>query len=172
MSALPPRWELQRVNRRPVRGQWLDFLDIEPGRDYRVQVISNAMEGYQCHWVKPRTRACVGGPSLCPHCLAKEPHKTYWFLHVTDDATGTACFVMLTDYSAEPLADMYDRRGTLRGVNLRLNRRNRQKRSPIVVKILDSTDPKYVKTAERPVEPTLRRIWSFPTEVDPPTVGG
>lgn len=172
MSSLPPRWELTPAARRPVRGPWLDFLDIEPGRDYRVTIISEKLEGYECHWIKPRTRACVGGHKLCPHCLAEQPRKTYWFAHVEDEATRTQCFVMLTDYSAETLEHEFTKRGTLRGVNCRLNRRNKQKRSPIVVKILDRQNPEYVRIAARPVEPTLRRIWSFPTEIDPSAVEG
>lgn len=172
MSQEPKRWELSPATRPPKRGPWLDFLDVEPGKEYRVTIVSEQLRGYHCHWIKPKTRACVGGPELCPHCLAQQPRKVYWFLHVENRDGGGHFLLMLTDYSAEPLDEYGRRRGSLRGAYVRLRRRNAHKKSPITVTVIDACDPDRVRTAERPVEESLRRLWSFPTEVDPAASAG
>jgi len=165
-------WGLSPVKRPPTRGRALDILDVVPGDGFRVTILSPEFQGWNCHWISPRTRACVEGSRPCPWCMKEQPRKAYWFLHVEEREAGGQWVLQLTDYGADPLFRRGAERGSLRGLYCSVRRRTRNKRSPIIVTVNDAVEPDRVRLPWQDCQPTVQRLWEFPKDVDPTTVVG
>jgi len=123
-------------------------------------IVSEKIWGTYTHF-DGRTVRCLNKRGKCELCDRQVPRRWVGFIQWFDPTTGSLCALELTQKAGLQVQRLYEQFATLRGLRIEAARERATIKSPLVITFLGKYDGDVALPREKPIEPTLDRLWSF-----------
>jgi len=130
-----------------------------------VIILSRALIGLWTHWMGGCSLPCITPKDKCKGCVAKEPNRQKFLLHVYNYGTSQEEVLELPPGAATDFLDFYPLGATIRGQRLKITRGN-GKKARLTIEVLPPYDQGTLAPlpAEKdPIVP-LCELWSMDTK--------
>ncbi len=152
----------QRDDDPPPRRRVIPVKQVGATDQLVMLIVSSKCHGYRTHWTGQKTVPCIGGKTLCQHCLKQVPMTWRGYVQACaqNDATSM-CFIEVTEFCLERLKKLQEDRPTLRGMIVCFSRERQKLKAPVQVTFIGEYPIHRVIPPERSPDETLARIWNL-----------
>lgn len=143
----PPMGDVMHIDRVPV------------GAYFTGVVISPRYAGWPTHWYNKRTIPCIGPAKGCRCASTILSHRWVGMIQWIMGERSSQTILELTPRAGNRLKEILEKRGTLRGLRLQVQRERATLRSPITLTIIGEHESPEQLPSEKDYTPTVQRLW-------------
>lgn len=158
-------FDVRRCDVPADNGPSMHIRRLKANQETTVIILSRALVGLWTHWMGGCSLPCITPKEKCKGCVAKEPNRQKFLLHVYNYSTKQEEVLELPPGAATDFLDFYPQGATIRGQRLKIKRGN-GKKARLTIDVLPAYDEAILAPmpAEKdPIVP-LCELWSMDTK--------